>query len=109
MPIYEFRCKECGHRFDKLCRMDESGEGIPCPSCGHVGATKLMSVFMATGLENGHHGIGKTWGSGGGRAGSKDSSNGSSDGSSDTSPSDSSGASSSGTSGAETSKAPAAD
>lgn len=62
MPIYEFRCENCGHVFEELCRFDEDGAGRKCPQCGHVGARKLISVFAAHGLENGHHGVGKKWG-----------------------------------------------
>lgn len=74
VPIYEFRCGECGHRFEELCRFDEEGDSIKCPSCGHVGARRLISVFAAHGLENGHHGVGKRWGSSGGGASSSSSS-----------------------------------
>lgn len=28
MPVYEYECTQCGHRFAKLCRMD-----APNPSC----------------------------------------------------------------------------
>jgi putative FmdB family regulatory protein len=30
MPIYEFRCKKCGHLFEKLVRVDQGAE---CPAC----------------------------------------------------------------------------
>lgn len=79
MPIYEFRC-QCGFRFEQLCRMDESGESVSCPQCGHIGVKRLMSVFMATGLENGHHGLGKTWGGGGSPAAKDGAADGASDG-----------------------------
>lgn len=65
MPIYEFRCSHCGHRFEVLCGFNETGDALQCPECGGTGAGRLMSVFMARGLENGHHGLGKTWGSAG--------------------------------------------
>lgn len=55
MPIYEFRCAGCGHVFEELCRFDEEGAGLQCPRCGHVGSRRLISVFAATGLENGHN------------------------------------------------------
>ncbi|MGB9608022.1 MAG: FmdB family zinc ribbon protein [bacterium] len=41
MPIYEFICKKCGHKFSTLCKV---GEEVPCPECG--GETqKLFSTF----------------------------------------------------------------
>ena len=32
MPIYEFQCNACGHRFDELMRMSDP-EPTHCPSC----------------------------------------------------------------------------
>jgi putative FmdB family regulatory protein len=34
MPIYEFECEECGHRFDRLMKMSESEVHPPCPKEG---------------------------------------------------------------------------
>lgn len=65
MPMYEFRCASCGHIFEQLCKFDEEGEGKECPSCGHVGARRLISVFSASGLDNGFMGLGKKWGGSG--------------------------------------------
>ncbi len=62
MPIYEFKCQSCRQVFDELCHLNETGEKLRCPECGQIGAKRLISVFAAHGLENGHHGIGKTWG-----------------------------------------------
>jgi putative FmdB family regulatory protein len=33
MPIYEFECASCGHRFDKLQKLSDEDPTI-CPSCG---------------------------------------------------------------------------
>jgi len=41
MPIYEFICKSCQHRFEKLSRMTESTQS--CPLCGGS-AEKAISV-----------------------------------------------------------------
>jgi len=42
MPLYEFRCEECGHTFEKLVMSDEGN--VRCPNCkGQV--RKLMSPF----------------------------------------------------------------
>ncbi|MBC7327360.1 zinc ribbon domain-containing protein [bacterium] len=41
MPIYEFRCNNCGHKFSTLCKV---GEKVVCPQCG--GETqRLFSTF----------------------------------------------------------------
>ncbi|MGA3115120.1 MAG: zinc ribbon domain-containing protein [Syntrophobacteraceae bacterium] len=42
MPLYEYRCKECGNTFEKLVLSE--GEPITCPK-GHGGVEKLMSSF----------------------------------------------------------------
>lgn len=43
MPIYEYRCKECGHIFERLTlRKDNEGE-VKCPKCDGA-AEKIMSV-----------------------------------------------------------------
>jgi putative FmdB family regulatory protein len=74
VPIYEFKCNACGHVFDELCKMGETGEALTCPKCKSVGARLLISAFAAHGLENGFMGIGKTWGNSSGGSKSKDSS-----------------------------------
>jgi putative FmdB family regulatory protein len=33
MPIYEFECAGCGHRFDRLQKLSDEDPTI-CPSCG---------------------------------------------------------------------------
>ncbi|MEK6278083.1 MAG: zinc ribbon domain-containing protein [Actinomycetota bacterium] len=41
MPIYEFKCAECGSRFEELVA---SGAGTPaCPSCGSIETERLLS------------------------------------------------------------------
>lgn len=71
--------------FEELCRFDENGDRR-CPRCGHVGASRLISVFAAHGLENGHHGVGKNWGgSGGGNGSNGNGSSGNADAKSETS------------------------
>ena len=42
MPLYEYRCETCDHRFETLVR---SGEQPTCPSCAGVALEKLMSTF----------------------------------------------------------------
>ena len=33
MPIYDFRCTQCGHRFE-LMRSISNRDGVTCPKCG---------------------------------------------------------------------------
>lgn len=45
MPIYEFKCKSCDTRFEKLCSLGETG--VTCPQCGSSELKKLMSGFFS--------------------------------------------------------------
>ena len=40
MPIYEFRCAACGHRFEEIVR---AGARAPCPRCGEADTRRLFS------------------------------------------------------------------
>lgn len=42
MPIYEYKCKGCGNKFEKLVRGHEK---VACPKCGKSRLDKLFSVF----------------------------------------------------------------
>ncbi len=33
MPIYEFECSSCGHRFDHLQKLSDA-DPLDCPACG---------------------------------------------------------------------------
>jgi putative FmdB family regulatory protein len=45
MPIYEYRCKKCGHVFDKFVRsMSATGE-VECPECHSQECRKNVTVF----------------------------------------------------------------
>ena len=45
MPIFEFKCKECGKRFSSLFGMTAEPDDTRCPSCGSTDADKLVSRF----------------------------------------------------------------
>lgn len=42
MPIYEYACSDCSHRFETLVRSDTVPE---CPQCHSVSLEKQLSVF----------------------------------------------------------------
>ncbi|HEY1909920.1 MAG TPA: zinc ribbon domain-containing protein [Vicinamibacterales bacterium] len=44
MPLFEYECLGCGHRFEHLTRADRTPA---CPSCASDRLQKLMSVFAA--------------------------------------------------------------
>ncbi len=48
MPIYEYRCTECDHRFEILQRLGEGAEELTCPGCGVPRLEKMFSTFAAT-------------------------------------------------------------
>lgn len=47
MPIYEFKCAECGHRFSLLLPMSQSSAERECPQCQAPAARRLISSFAA--------------------------------------------------------------
>ena len=49
MPIKEYQCSECGHRFDVLQRLGEDGSGVTCPKCGASKPEKMLSAFASGG------------------------------------------------------------
>ncbi len=44
MPIFEYRCKECGATFEKLILGSLTTE-VKCPECNSNNVTKLLSPF----------------------------------------------------------------
>ena len=42
MPIYEYRCAACDHRFETIVR---GSEAPSCPSCRSTALEKQLSVF----------------------------------------------------------------
>jgi putative FmdB family regulatory protein len=45
MPIYEYRCQECGEKFEKLVRSFSSVPDAKCPKCGGRRVEKALSLF----------------------------------------------------------------
>jgi putative FmdB family regulatory protein len=45
MPLYEYRCRECGHRFEVLQRLGEGAESLECPRCGAGRPERALSTF----------------------------------------------------------------
>lgn len=43
MPIYEYRCDDCGHELEKLQKMSDP-ELTDCPSCSKSSLKKLISA-----------------------------------------------------------------
>lgn len=45
MPVYAFRCRECGLEFEEL--VPRMGQTAPCPQCGQKDVERLLSVPAA--------------------------------------------------------------
>jgi putative FmdB family regulatory protein len=43
MPIYEFQCQACGHRFERLQKIADADPSA-CPSCGEPRVGRLLSA-----------------------------------------------------------------
>jgi putative FmdB family regulatory protein len=47
MPIYEYRCEDCGKQFEELT-LSQSGAGVvSCRHCASQRVSRLLSVFAA--------------------------------------------------------------
>ncbi|MBW2020663.1 MAG: zinc ribbon domain-containing protein [Deltaproteobacteria bacterium] len=58
MPIYEYRCPDCGHTFERLQSLQE-GAVATCPECGNP-AKKVMSASVGYIMKGANHpGVGR--------------------------------------------------
>ncbi|MFQ5632135.1 MAG: zinc ribbon domain-containing protein [bacterium] len=48
MPIYEYRCKNCGNEFELLRSVSQSDHEVECETCGQRQAEKQFSTFAAS-------------------------------------------------------------
>jgi putative FmdB family regulatory protein len=53
MPIYEYRCCQCGQEFERLRPMGRAGEPGLCPGCGSSEVNRCLSVFASFAREGG--------------------------------------------------------
>ena len=49
MPIFEYRCKDCGEQFETLVYSSSSNQEIECPKCKSSNTEKQMSSFASSG------------------------------------------------------------
>lgn len=47
MPLYEYQCKDCGHRFDALRSIKDADQPIVCKQCESEHTERQISVFFA--------------------------------------------------------------
>jgi putative FmdB family regulatory protein len=56
MPLYEYRCKDCGEEFEKQLRFAEADALPVCPKCSSARTQKKLSrvmSFVASGAAGG--------------------------------------------------------
>jgi putative FmdB family regulatory protein len=60
MPIYEYACNACGHKFDALQKFDDPPVSV-CPKCAADSVKKLISatnfVLKGGGWYSDHYGL----------------------------------------------------
>lgn len=45
MPLYEYKCNDCGLKFEELVNKNVPDSSPLCPSCGSSNCEKLFSTF----------------------------------------------------------------
>ncbi|NLF31791.1 MAG: zinc ribbon domain-containing protein [Planctomycetes bacterium] len=50
MPVYEYRCQQCGHEFENLART-MNAKAPACPKCGGAAGRKLSTFGVAVKAE----------------------------------------------------------
>ncbi|RQD66900.1 MAG: zinc ribbon domain-containing protein [Tindallia sp. MSAO_Bac2] len=45
MPLYEYQCKQCEHKFEKLKPISKIDEREKCPKCCSDNTERRLSVF----------------------------------------------------------------
>jgi putative FmdB family regulatory protein len=48
MPIYDFKCRRCGHAFEQVVKL---GEVPACPACGDAGTERQVAFSAAVSTE----------------------------------------------------------
>ncbi|MBN1426755.1 MAG: zinc ribbon domain-containing protein [Anaerolineae bacterium] len=51
MPIYEYKCPDCGEEFEKLVRGMSDADQVSCPTCNSDNVKRKMSLVAAKGGE----------------------------------------------------------
>ena len=48
MPLFEYRCENCGSKYEVLHKSSAHQEEVTCPKCNSAQSKKLLSTFSAT-------------------------------------------------------------
>jgi len=46
MPLYDFECTKCQHKFEVFLKMREDPGALTCPECGAGKPRKLITAFQ---------------------------------------------------------------
>jgi putative FmdB family regulatory protein len=49
MPLYEYKCNDCGEQFEKMIRFSEANAIPTCPKCASLDTQKKLSSIAAMG------------------------------------------------------------
>jgi putative FmdB family regulatory protein len=60
MPIYEYRCNECGEEFEKFLRSMSASKDLCCPKCGSRSVAKAISLFGTAHSSSGGMSVGNS-------------------------------------------------
>lgn len=47
MPLYDFECNKCLHKFEAFLKLNESYDSLECPKCGQKAPKKLISAVRS--------------------------------------------------------------
>ncbi len=53
MPIYEYKCKNCGKKFEEFQPLNAGNENVICPNCNTPQPERLFSAFSSSGASIG--------------------------------------------------------
>ena len=49
MPIFEYLCRDCLEKFEKLVLARNDGNPVACPRCGRTATEQMFSTFAMAG------------------------------------------------------------
>lgn len=47
MPLYEYQCEQCQHRFEVFQHLGQGADGMRCPKCGSENVKRVWSTFAS--------------------------------------------------------------
>ncbi|MCD6302007.1 MAG: zinc ribbon domain-containing protein [Anaerolineae bacterium] len=58
MPLYEYRCQDCGQRYDRRRAYQEADAPASCPTCNSTRSQRMLSRFACIASERSSPGDG---------------------------------------------------